>query len=122
MIRFLIKLLLFLFVVFVIISLFVEKPSSNHSSLPKDSATTSDVIIALKKTLNDLGAFCDRNMEVCKIGKSFLSSLGERACHGARVAYEYLGRILNNKNMEESQNITPNIGIQEPVQKHTILP
>lgn len=120
MIRFLIKLLFFLFIVFVIVSLFVEKPSSDHSF--PDSATTSDVIIAFKETLNDLGTFCDRNMEVCKIGKSFLSSLGERAYHGARVAYGYWGRILNNKNIEESPNITPKIGTQEPAQKHTSSP
>ncbi|WP_019224045.1 DUF5330 domain-containing protein [Bartonella rattaustraliani] len=122
MIRFLIKLSFFLFVVFVIVSLFVERPSSNHFSSPRESTTTSDVIIALKETLNDLGTFCDRNVESCKIGRSFLSSLSERAYYGARVAYEYLGRILSNKNMEESQNVTPNTGTQEPVQKHTTLP
>ncbi len=99
MIRFLIKLSFFLFFIFVIISFFVANPSSEHSSRPKNNeATTSDVIIAFKEALNDLGAFCDRNIETCKVGKSFLSSLGERAYYGARVAYEYLGNILGNNN------------------------
>ncbi|WP_212111380.1 DUF5330 domain-containing protein [Bartonella queenslandensis] len=98
MIRFLIKLSFFLFFVFVIISFFVANPSSNHSFNQKNNeAITSDVIIAFKEALNDLGTFCDRNRETCKVGKSFLSLLGERAYYGARAAYEYLGHILENK-------------------------
>ncbi|WP_273724545.1 DUF5330 domain-containing protein [Bartonella sp. AU18XJBT] len=98
MIRFLIKLSFFLFFIFVIISFFVTNPSGNHFSSPKNNETiTSDVITAFKEALNDLGAFCDRNIETCKVGKSFLSSLGERAYYGARAAYEYLGNILGNK-------------------------
>ncbi|WP_208437844.1 DUF5330 domain-containing protein [Bartonella taylorii] len=125
MIRFLIKLLLFLFFVFVIISFFVAKPSNHHSSTQTNSeATTSDMIIAFKEALNDLGAFCDRNIEACKVGKSFLSSLGERARYGARAAYEYLGRILENKNMAAPPDVTPNVGIQDSTQKqkHTTSP
>ncbi len=99
MIRFLIKLSFFLFFIFVIVSFFVADPSSNHSSIPQNNeTTTSDVIVAFKEALNDLGAFCDRNIKTCKVGKSFLSSLGERAYYGARAAYEYLGNILGNKN------------------------
>ncbi|WP_375622805.1 MULTISPECIES: DUF5330 domain-containing protein [unclassified Bartonella] len=99
MIHFLIKLSFFLFFIFVIISFFVANPSSNHSSSPQNNeTTTSDAIIAFKEALNDLGAFCDRNIEACKVGKSFLSSLGERAYYGARAAYEYLGNILGDKN------------------------
>ncbi|WP_375647213.1 DUF5330 domain-containing protein [Bartonella sp. CR84HXZ] len=99
MIRFLIKLSFFLFFIFVIISFFVANPSSDYSSSPKNNeTTTSDVIRSFKEALNDLGAFCDRNIETCKVGKSFLSSLGERAYYGARAAYEYLGNILGNNN------------------------
>ncbi len=125
MIRFLIKSLLFLFFVFVIISFFVAKPSNHHSSTKTNSeATTSDVIIAFKEALNDLGAFCDRNIEACKVGKSFLSSLGERARYGARAAYEYLGRILENKHMVASPDVTPNVEIEDSTQKqkHTTPP
>lgn len=126
MIRFLIKLLLFLFFVFVIISFFVAKPSNHHSSTSKNSetTTTSDVIIAFKEALNDLGAFCDRNIEACKVGKSFLSSLGERARYGARAAYEYLGRILEDKSMSTPPDITANVGAQDSTQKqkHTKSP
>lgn len=118
MIRFLIKLLLFLFVIFVIISFFVAKPSNNHSSITENSeATTRDVIIAFKETLNDLGKFCERNTETCKVGKSFLNSLGERAYYGARTAYEYLGRILDNKNKEAPLDVTPKTERWEPMQK-----
>ncbi|EJF75274.1 DUF5330 domain-containing protein [Bartonella alsatica] len=108
MIRFLIKLLFFLFFVFVIISFFIAKPSSNHSSTQRNSETkTSDVIIAFKDALNDLGKFCDRNIKACEVGKSFLSSLSERAWYGARAAYEYWGRILDNKNMVASPDVIP---------------
>ncbi|WP_375607793.1 MULTISPECIES: DUF5330 domain-containing protein [unclassified Bartonella] len=108
MIRFLIKLSFFLFFVFVIISFFVANPSNNHSSSPQNNeTTTSDVIIAFKESLNDLGTFCDRNIEACKVGKSFLSLLGERAYYGARAAYEYFGHILGNKNnTEPSPNVS----------------
>lgn len=120
MIRFLIKLLLFLFVVFVIISFFVAKPSNNHSSTQKNSeTTTSDVVIAFKEALNDLGKFCDRNIEACKVGKSFLSSLGERAYYGARATYEYLGQILDNKNKTAPSDVTPKTERWEPTQKHS---
>ncbi|MBB5073542.1 hypothetical protein HNQ69_000663 [Bartonella callosciuri] len=125
MIRFLIKLSFFLFFVFVIVSFFVAKPSTNHSSPQRNSeTTTSEAIIAFKEFLNDLGTFCDRNVKACKVGKSFLSSLGERAYYGAKVAYEYLGRILNDKNMAARPNVKSKMGTQESVrqQKHTALP
>ncbi|MCZ2158479.1 DUF5330 domain-containing protein [Bartonella sp. 220] len=125
MIRFLIKLFFFLFFVFVIISFFVEKPSNNYSFSQKDHETiTSDVIIAFKEALSDLGTFCDRNIEACKVGKSFLSSLGERAYYGARAAYEYFGRILGDKNMATSPKITSKREAQESTQKqkYTTLP
>ncbi|WP_208440392.1 DUF5330 domain-containing protein [Bartonella raoultii] len=118
MIRFLVKLSLFLFVVFVIISFFVAKPSNDHSSSKKNSeTTTSDVVIAFKEALNDLGKFCDRNIEACKVGKSFFSSLGERASYGARAAYEYLGGILDNKNTTAPSDVTPKVEKWEPMQK-----
>ncbi|UTO27743.1 DUF5330 domain-containing protein [Bartonella harrusi] len=106
MIRFLIKLLLFLFFVFVIISFFVEKPSNDYSPIQGENQTImSDVIIAFKEALKDLGTFCDRNIEACKTGKSFLSSLGERAYHGARAAYKYFGRIMDSQNMGSPPDI-----------------
>ncbi|CAK01108.1 DUF5330 domain-containing protein [Bartonella tribocorum] len=123
MIRFLIKLSFFLFFIFVIISFFVANPSNNHSSNPKNNeTTTSDVIIAFKEALNDLGTFCDRNKETCKVGKSFLSLLSERAYYGARAAYEYLGHILGNKNnIEISPHASRKMEIQEFLQNHTML-
>ncbi|EJF77665.1 hypothetical protein MCO_00803 [Bartonella sp. DB5-6] len=118
MIRFLIKLLFFLFFLFVIISFFVAKPNNHHSSTQRNSeTTTSDVIMAFKEALNDLGAFCDRNTEACKVGKTFLSSLGERARYGAKAAYEYFGRILDDKNRTVSPNIAPNVELQDSIQK-----
>ncbi|GAA4660234.1 hypothetical protein GCM10023262_04980 [Bartonella pachyuromydis] len=75
------------------------------------------MVIAFKEALNDVGKFCDRNIEACKVGKSFLSSLGERAHYGARATYEYLGRILDNKNKPASSDILPNMEIREPTQK-----
>ncbi|EJF81982.1 DUF5330 domain-containing protein [Bartonella doshiae] len=125
MIRFLIKLSLFLFFVFVVISFFVAKPSNNYfPSTREEHTTTSNVIIAFKEALNDLGTFCDRNIQACKVGKSFLHSLGERAYYGATAAYEYLGHILDDKNMKASQSSAPNLGVKEPTQKHgsTTLP
>ncbi|EJF81538.1 Uncharacterised protein [Candidatus Bartonella washoeensis] len=100
MIRFLIKLSFFLFFVFVVISFFAAKPSNNHFSTQRESeTTTSDVMTAFKETLNDVGTFCERNIEACKVGKSFLSSLSERARYGAKAAYEYFGSILADKNV-----------------------
>ncbi|WP_208440834.1 DUF5330 domain-containing protein [Bartonella raoultii] len=123
MIRFLIKLSFFLFFVFVIISFFVANPSSNHSPNAKNNeTTTSDVIIAFKEALNDLGAFCDRNKETCKVGKSFLSLLSERAYYGARAVYEYLGHILGHKNnIKISPNVYREMEIKEFLQNHTML-
>ncbi|WP_336287930.1 MULTISPECIES: DUF5330 domain-containing protein [unclassified Bartonella] len=116
MIRFLIKLSFFLFFVFVIISFFVEKPSNDHFSTQKEKdATTSDIIIAFKETLNDLGTFCERNIETCKVGKSFFTSLGERARYGADIAYEYLGR-LGGKNMIQPEKASPKADTQKPAQ------
>ncbi|WP_409361683.1 DUF5330 domain-containing protein [Bartonella heixiaziensis] len=118
MIRFLIKLSFFLFFVFVVISFFAAKPSSNHFSTEKDSqTTTSDVMTAFKETLNDLGTFCERNIEACKVGKSFLSSLSERARYGATAAYEYLGTILADKNMSQLENTSPEVEAQKSTQK-----
>ncbi|WP_455474453.1 DUF5330 domain-containing protein [Bartonella sp. B30(2025)] len=95
MIRFLIKMLFFLFFVFVIISFFVAEPNGNHSSAKKSqNTTTNDVITVFKETLSDLGSFCKRNSETCKVGKSFLGSLGERAYNGAKAAYGYLGKHI----------------------------
>ncbi|MBB4076707.1 hypothetical protein GGR08_001013 [Bartonella fuyuanensis] len=123
MIRFLIKLSFFLFFVFVISSFFVTNPSSNYFSGEKNNeTTTSDVMIAFKEALHDLGTFCDRNIETCKVGKSFFSLLGERAYYGARAVYKYLGNILGNKNnTETSLNISRKMEIQEPLQNSTIL-
>lgn len=123
MIRFLIKLSFFLFFVFVIISFFVASPSSNHSPNSKNNeTTTSDVIIAFKKALNDLGTFCDRNKETCKVGKSFLSLLGERAYYGARAVYEYLGDILGHKtNIKVSPNASHKMEIKKFLQNHIML-
>ncbi|UNE54898.1 DUF5330 domain-containing protein [Bartonella machadoae] len=106
MIRFLIKLLLFLFFVFVIISFFVEKPNNDHSPIQRENETImSDVVIAFKEALKDLRTFCDRNIEACKTGRSFFSSLGERAYYGARAAYKYFGRILDSQNIKSSPDI-----------------
>ncbi|QEE08989.1 hypothetical protein D1093_05000 [Bartonella kosoyi] len=123
MIRFLIKLSFFLFFVFVIISFFVANPSSNHSSNSKNNeTTTSDVIIAFKEALNDLGTFCDRNKETCKVGRSVLSLLGERAYYGARAVYEYLGHILGHKNnVEVSPNASHKMEIKKFSQNHKML-
>ncbi|WP_254492225.1 DUF5330 domain-containing protein [Bartonella sp. B1099] len=123
MIRFLIKLSFFLFFVFVIISFFVANPIGNHSPNSKNNeTTTSDVIIAFKEALNDLGTFCDRNRETCKVGKSFFSLLGERAYYGAKAVYEYLGHILGHKNnIEISANISHKTEIKEFLQNHTML-
>ncbi|WP_317992970.1 DUF5330 domain-containing protein [Bartonella gliris] len=118
MIRFLIKLSFFLFFVFVVISFFSAKPSGNNFSIQRDSeTTTSDVMTAFKETLNDLGKFCERNIEACKVGKSFLSSLSERARYGAKAAYEYLGSILADKNMPQLDNTSPKVDTQKSTQK-----
>ncbi|GAA5099866.1 DUF5330 domain-containing protein [Bartonella acomydis] len=123
MIRFLIKLLFLLFFVFVIISFFVAKPSNNETSSQRNNeATTSELIMAFRQALNDLGKFCDRNIEACKVSKSFLSSLGERAYDGARAAYEYFGRILDDKKMAAPSNVIPKTGTQQSTQKHKALP
>ncbi len=112
-----------MFFIFVVISFFVENPSHNHSSgSPNNETTTSDVIIAFKEALNDLETFCDRNIETCKVGKSFFSLLGERAYYGAKAAYEYLGNVLGNKNnTKTSFNIFRKMKIQEFLPNHTIL-
>ncbi|EJF78293.1 hypothetical protein ME7_00284 [Bartonella birtlesii LL-WM9] len=123
MIRFLIKLLFFLFFIFVTISFFVAKPSSNDSSFQTNSETTTgEVVVAFRQTLNDLGKFCDRNIEACKVGKSFLSSLGERARDGARAAYEYFGHILDNKKTAALPDDTSKIGTEESTRRHKALP
>ncbi|GAA5103519.1 hypothetical protein GCM10023261_00770 [Bartonella jaculi] len=72
---------------------------------------------AFKETLNDLGTFCERNTESCKVGKSFLSSLSERARYGARVTYEYLGNILADKNMSQRESTSPKVDTQNSTQK-----
>ncbi|KEC55387.1 hypothetical protein O9A_00667 [Bartonella koehlerae C-29] len=78
---------------------------------------------AFKETLSDLGKFCDRNIETCKIGKFFLSSLSERASYGAKAAYEYLGNILSDKNIAQFENISPNVDEKSSQKKkHSTLP
>ncbi len=78
---------------------------------------------AFKGTLSDLGRFCDRNTETCKVGKSLLSLLWERARYGAKAAYEYLGNILSDKNMAQFKDISPNVDEKPPQKKnHPILP
>ncbi|ENN93373.1 DUF5330 domain-containing protein [Bartonella bovis] len=117
MIRFLIKSVFFLFVIFVIISFFSSKPKDNHSSTLEADITASDAIIALKNTVTDLGKFCERNVEVCKTGKSFFSPLGERARDGAKIAYEYLDHIFSNKNTIQPENIIPEKNTFSPAEK-----
>ncbi|WP_455482280.1 DUF5330 domain-containing protein [Bartonella sp. B35(2025)] len=122
MIRFLIKLSLFLFFIFVVVSFFVEMPSGNRFSTQRDNEiTTSDVIIAFKEALNELGTFCKRHEKTCKAGKSFLNSLGERARYGAKVVYEYLGRILDNNNMVQSESMSLKVNIYNLTQKNRII-
>ncbi|WP_336276336.1 DUF5330 domain-containing protein [Bartonella sp. CB178] len=73
----------------------MTKPDSDHPSAQKGQDTRAgDVFTALKEVLGDLGAFCERNVETCERGRSILSSLSERAYHGAKAAYEYLGRYV----------------------------
>lgn len=116
MIRFLIKLSFFLFFIFLIISFFVAKPSDTSDARHRNNeATTGDIMTALKEALNDLGKFCDRNVETCKVGKAFLSSLGERAYYGAKAVYNYLGNILGNTNIAASPNIISKAEIQDPI-------
>ncbi|AFR26103.1 DUF5330 domain-containing protein [Bartonella quintana] len=118
MIRFLIKLSFFLFFVFVVVSFFAVKPTGNHFFTQRENETTmSDVMTAFKDTLNDLGTFCERNIEACKVGKSFLSSLSERAYYGAKAAYEYLGSILGDKNMAQPENTSPKVDAQKRTQR-----
>ncbi|AQX19410.1 DUF5330 domain-containing protein [Bartonella sp. WD16.2] len=106
MIRFLIKSAFFLFVIFIVISFFSAKPKNNHSPTLEDNITVSDAIIAFKNTITDLGKFCERNVEVCKTGKSLFNPLGERARDGAKIAYEYLDSIFSNKSTIQSENTT----------------
>ncbi|OPB32027.1 hypothetical protein BAR153v2_009900 [Bartonella sp. AR 15-3] len=108
MIRFLIKSAFFLFFIFIIISFFTTKQNNNNSSSSKETDTTTrDMIIAFKETINDLGMFCERNIEACRIGKSFLGSMGERARNGSKIIYEYLDHTFNNKNTRAPQKIAP---------------
>ncbi|MEL6089046.1 DUF5330 domain-containing protein [Bartonella schoenbuchensis] len=117
MIRFLIKSAFFLFIIFVVISFFSAKPKDNHSSSLEANITASDAIIALKNTITDLGKFCERNVEVCKTGKSFFNPLGERARDGAKIAYEYLDSIFSNKNTIQPENTTSEDDILPPAEK-----
>ncbi|AQX23208.1 MULTISPECIES: DUF5330 domain-containing protein [unclassified Bartonella] len=115
MIRFLIKSAFFLFFIFIIISFFTTKQNNNNpSSSQETDATTRDMIVALKETINDLGMFCERNIEACKIGKSFLESMGERARNGSKIIYEYLDHTLSNKNMKSSQEDHSSTGMKNP--------
>lgn len=116
MIRLLIKSAFYLVLIFVVISFFVTEPNSHNTSEPNSNSssapettdtTTSDAITALKGAINDLQTFCKRNAEACKIGKSFLDSIGVRARDGARTAYEYLDSTFGNKNMTQSGNASP---------------
>ncbi|CBI76059.1 conserved exported protein of unknown function [Bartonella clarridgeiae 73] len=118
MIRFLIKSVFLLFFIFVIVSFFATKQNNNNLSFPKETdATTRDAIIALKETINDLGMFCERNIEACKIGKSLLSSMGERARNGSKIIYEYLNHTFSNKNTSASQEDNSNTGTANPKEK-----
>ncbi|WP_455478581.1 DUF5330 domain-containing protein [Bartonella sp. B10] len=122
MIRFSIKLSFFLFFIFVVISFFIEMPSGDHSVIQRDNDTAvNDVIIAFKETINELGTFCERLTKTCKIGKSFLNSLGERARHGAKAAYEYLGHIFGNKNMAQPENMSLKMNVQKLLRKNRII-
>ncbi|MFT4320684.1 DUF5330 domain-containing protein [Bartonella bacilliformis] len=68
---------------------------------------TSDTAIALKETINDLGKFCERNIQTCETGKSFLGSIGEHARNGAKIAYEYLDHTFGHNDTIQSKNINP---------------
>ncbi|KEG23749.1 DUF5330 domain-containing protein [Bartonella bacilliformis] len=108
MIRFFIKSVFFLLFIFVIISFFVKKPNNDNSSSPiATNITTSDAATALKEAINDLRKFCERNIQTCETGKSFLGSIGERARNGAKTAYEYLDRTFGDNDTIQSQNIDP---------------
>ncbi|AQX27651.1 MULTISPECIES: DUF5330 domain-containing protein [unclassified Bartonella] len=118
MIRFLIKSAFLLFFIFVIVSFFTTKQNNNNLFPPKETdATTRDAIIALKETINDLGMFCERNTETCKIGKSFLGSMGERARNGSKIIYEYLDHTFSNKNINASAEDNSNTGAENPKAK-----
>ncbi|WP_455477320.1 DUF5330 domain-containing protein [Bartonella sp. B41] len=81
----------------------------------------SDVIIVFKEVLADLGTFCERHIETCKTGKSFLNSLGQRAHHGARTAYEYLKSLLDDKSITQPESSSPEKGMHKPTQKQNYL-
>ncbi|WP_442879691.1 DUF5330 domain-containing protein [Bartonella sp. CB189] len=52
-------------------------------------------MIVFRKITTNLLTFCDHNTEVCKIGKSSLSLLGEYSYHAAQIAHRYLGSHIN---------------------------
>ncbi|WP_407965208.1 DUF5330 domain-containing protein [Bartonella sp. C271] len=72
------------------------------------------MIIALKETINDLGMFCERNIEACKIGKSFLGSMGERARNGSKIIYEYLDHTFSNKNTRTPKKNSSSTDTKKP--------
>lgn len=91
-----------------VISLFATKPNGGRSSSSATvDITISDVATAFTGTVNDLRAFCGRNMTICKTGKSFLNSIGEHARDGAKIAYEYLDRTFSGKDTTQSKNTGP---------------
>lgn len=90
--RFLIKVAFFLILLFVAVAYFAPSEHTPHSN--GQSYSMLDGIFAFKSTVNDMGGFCDRNPETCITGKSFFSTIKDKALEGARISYEFLNEKL----------------------------
>ena len=103
MIRFFIKCIIFLFLLFVIVSFFAPQEPKGTNIAQEDNINARQAIDAVQTTVSDLSNFCTRNTYACTISKEFFSTIGIRARDGAKIIYEYLDKTFNTeKNSEKN--------------------
>ena len=63
---------------------------AGDGSLPEDRVGPIETFIAARDAVADLSGLCEREPEVCEVGRSAMNTVGVRAREAARIAYQML--------------------------------
>ena len=96
---FLLRIIFWLALVLVVVSLMSPPPDA-----PEIGA--NEAVTAAVATASDVGGFCERQPTACEIGGKAAIVFGQRAQTGAKILFDYLGELMaepKEKSKEQSK-------------------
>ena len=79
--------------------------SAPRASSPQIDAV--DAVVAAGAAVSDVGGFCDRQPEACKVGAQAASVIGQRAQAGAAMVYDFIQERMTRSESGASGDAKP---------------